>query len=408
MDDTRMPPRRDEAPPGEKPREDEKPITLALRAISYPSSHHILKSCTEDVGWKGGLSLCQAPEWTPERQEPISHTLGEDVRLAMTLRAPDQGPRPPRVALRGEGPGALRFSSDDITISGDSMRAEFASSRPIPKRIAKVSLGIQWSAPSGEVVLPAQSENVVYVTMGRPRVDEEGVVQEDGVTVKRMDRAVAWVEPMRTLQPHAIVRALMGKFPYYSLRPSPKVPRQYRHPTYFNQEGGAWPMSDYVEESGECQAIVRLVRAILRQLGVQGEARTIMVWADPTVEGGRTAVSAYWDENPAAGLSRVKMVNGRRWVAALADSPVEEGKVYPASHTLQRGGVPSPGLNRYEACLEFTDEGITRLYGGGAGIFRERAAVLRAFWGLVWVSEAPNGGFRVEEIVTTYRGRSAR
>lgn len=402
MDDRRTPPRREAAPPGEKPGEVEKATMLALRAITYPSSHHLLKACTEDVGWKNAMSLCPAPEWTPERQEPISHTMGEDVRIALTLKTPDNGPRPELVDLRGEGPGALRFSRDDIEISGNSTHVEIASSRPIPKRIAKVSLGIRWSAPSGEVVSPAQSENVAYVTMDRPRVDEEGTVQEDGVTVKRMDRAVAWVEPLRTLRPHTIVRELMGKFPYYSLRPSPKVPRQYRHPTYFNNEGGAWAMSDYVDESGECQAIVRLVRAILRQLGVPGEARTLLVWADPEVEGGKKAIGAYWDEDPSAGLSRVKTVKGRRWVAALVDGPVEVGKEYPASHTLQNHGTPSPGLNRYEACLEFTHEDVTRLYGGGAGIFREKSSVLRAFWGLVWVSEAPNEGFKVEEIVTKY------
>ena len=81
---------------------------------------------------------------------------------------------------------------------------------------------------------------------------------------------------------------------------------------------------------------------------------------------------------------------------------MEAGKAYPASHTLQEGGRPSPGLNRYEACLEFSHEGVTREYGGGAGIFRTRDEVLRAFWGLVWVSEAPDEGFKVEEIVTTY------
>lgn len=161
-------------------------------------------------------------------------------------------------------------------------------------------------------------------------------------------------------------------------------------------------MSDYVEESGECQAIVRLVRAILRQLGVPGEARTLLVWADPDVDGGRKALAAYWDEDPSSGLSRSRVVNGVRWIAALVDSPVEIGKEYPASHTIHDGGQPSPGINRYEACLEFTHDGVTRLYGGGAGIFRTRESVLRAFWGLIWVSPAPNDGFKVEEIVARY------
>jgi hypothetical protein len=243
---------------------------------------------------------------------------------------------------------------------------------------------------------------VLYVTMSRPRDDEQGRTQEDGVTVKRMDRAVSWVAPLKTLKPHAIVRALMAKFPFYSLKPSTKVPRRFHHPTYFNVEGGAWAMSDYVEETGECQAIVRLVRAILRQLGVPGEARALVVWADPEVEGGKKAVTAYWDQNPRAGLDRMKIVNGKRWFATLLDSEVVEGATYPASHTLVNGR-PSPGFNRYEACLEFTHEGVTRQYGGGAGVFPTKESVLQAFWGLAWVSAAPDNGFKVEKIVTRYR-----
>lgn len=403
MDRTGTPARRTEAPPGDgRPVEGEKTPTLALRAIEFPSSHRLLKACTEDVGWKNAGSPCAAPEWTPERREPITHTMGESLQVVLTLAAPKDAPRPEKVDLRGEGPMAIRFARDAAPITGESTTVEITSTRPIPKRITKVSLGIRWSAAPAAVVSPGQSDNLVYVTMGRPQVDLEGIIQEDGVTLKRMDRSVSWVEPLRTLRPHSIVRALMAKFPYYSLRPSPKVPRQYHHPTYFNTEGGAWAMSDYVEESGECQAIVRLVRAILRQLGVPGEAHTLLVWADPEVEGGRRAISAYWDEDPSAGLSRTKMVNGTRWVAALIDGPVEVGKAYPASHTIQNGGRPSPGLNRYEACLEFTHEDVTRAYGGGAGIFRDKDEVLQAFWGLVWVSEAPNDGFKVEEIVTTY------
>jgi hypothetical protein len=60
--------------------------------------------------------------------------------------------------------------------------------------------------------------------------------------------------PLNTLDPHAIVEGLMKKFPGYELAPNPKVPKEYSHPAYFNAESGAWPMSEYVEEAGECQA----------------------------------------------------------------------------------------------------------------------------------------------------------
>jgi len=397
MASTRTPARRAEARrAGDVPDNEERPITLALRAIDFTSSHQLLKACAEDVGWKNAGRLCATPDWTPDRRQPISLTMGERLVVVLTLAAPAGAPL---VNLRGQGPGALRFAGDAVRPAGS---VQLVSSVAVPRRIARLSLGIDWSTSGGDDISPARSENVAYVIMARPADQNQGVWAEDGVTLKRMDLAVSWVEPLRTLRPHAIVRALMDKFPYYSLKPSPKVPRQYRHPTYFNDEGGAWPMADYVEETGECQAIVRLVRAILRQLGVPGEARALVVWADPEVEQGKKAISAFWDDDPGAGLSRVKNVNGKRWVAALSDGPVEVGKEYPASHSMMPGGKTSPGMNRYEACLEFTHEGVTRQYGGGAGVFTKREDVLRAFWGLVWVSGLPNEGFRVEEIVTTY------
>jgi hypothetical protein len=329
--------------------------------------------------------------------------MGESLNLALSLALPAGAPPANPLDILGAGPEGLRFTIDRVTIGGTPVRVETTSGRTLPRRIDKLDLAIDWTANNGGTVSPATTHNVVYVTMARPNDEDAATVQEHGVTLKRMDLAVSWVAPLRTLRPHSIVRGLMAKFPYYALRPSPKVPRKYHHPTYFNDEGGAWPMADYVEETGECQAIVRLVSGVLAQLGVPGEARTVVVWSDPMVNGGRSAVSAYWDEDPSAGLDRTKMVQGRRWLATLVDGPVEVGKTYPPSHTIMPDGNPSPGFNRYEACLEFTHEGVTRLYGGGAGIYPDRQSVLQAFWGLVWVSEGPNEGFKVEEIVRQYR-----
>jgi hypothetical protein len=375
------------------------PARVLLEAVDFRSGHGILKACGEDVGWKNAGDPCPSPAWTPARSSPVSHTLGEPVHLELTLGKPDRAERA-TIDVHGEGPDGLRLApADGERARGDKLSV--VSTSPLGRRIAKVSFGVRWSDGRGGGVSPSHTHDIVYTTFGRPMDDRQADWQEDGVTLKRMDRAVSWVAPLRTLGPHAIVRALMRKFPFYALHPSPKVPRKYHHPTYFNDEGGAWPMSDYVDESGECQAIVRLVRGVLRQLGVPGEARVVVVWGDPEVDGGKKALSAYLDENPNAGLDRTKIVNGRTWLATLVDGPVEAGKLYPPSHTPQRGG-PSPGFNRYEACLEFTHGGETRDYGGGAGEFASRDEVLHAFWGLVWVSEGPRHGFRVEEIVAKY------
>jgi hypothetical protein len=217
-----------------------------------------------------------------------------------------------------------------------------------------------------------------------------------------MDRAVAWVEPLDTLDPHAIVSGLMEKFPTYSLHPSAKVPRRFKHPTFFNDEGGAWAMTDHVEESGECQAIVRLIRGILRQLGVPGKSQILVTWADPDVGGGSTPCHADLEETPDAGLTKVGKIHGKHVIAALVDGPVEEGRTYPAPHTPMNQGRVSPGLNRYEACLKFTAGGKTRYYCGGAGVLDSEAQILSTFWGLVWFAPLRNHRYRIEKIVKKY------
>lgn len=380
-------------------REEDRPRRerIVLEAVDFQSAHGLLKACEEDVGWRNAGERCAGPAWTPSLRHPVSHTLTDRVRIALRLDLPERARSP---SIRGVGPGDLVLAPDGDRAARDG--AEIVhSTGSLSTRIEKLAFDVRWSEGGGEALSPGRTESVVYATLGRPRDDRQADWPEDGVTLKRMDRAVSWVAALETLDPHTIVHGLMDKFPYYALHPSPKVPRRYHHPTYFNAEGGAWPMSDYVEESGECQAIVRLVRGVLRQLGVPGEARTVLVWGDPEVDGGRRAVSALWDDDPGAGLDRTKVVGGRVWLAALVDGPVEVGKVYPPSHTPRRSG-PSPGFNRYEACLEFTYAGETRDYGGGAGVFRDRDEVLHGFWGLVWVSAARRHGFKVEEIVARY------
>lgn len=375
---------------------------LSLESLELLSEHGALKGCDEDTGWRAARKPCCKPQWTRARICPASHTLGEPVRVALELGGASPGAPAALTALSGEGPLGIRFEPDPQPPPPGAASITLTSTAPLPPRIQKLSLDVRWSAAGAELS-PALTSHLVYVTLGRPQEDRRGRWQEDGVTLKRMDTAVSWVAPLDTLDPHAIVSALLSRFPYYTLQPSPKVPRKYGHPGYFNDEGGAWAMAEHPEESGECQAIARFTRGVLRQLGVPGDLKILLVWADPRVNGGRTPIEVDWEESPTGGLDARARVNGRRCVAALVDGPVEEGKTYPASHTRLPGGRVSPGLNRYEAFMRFSHGGETLYYAPGAGVYREGQLRLRVFWGLVWVSSARDDGFRVEKIVTTYR-----
>ncbi|KYF80941.1 hypothetical protein BE17_12920 [Sorangium cellulosum] len=375
-------------------------LSIALHSIEFRSDHGLMRACKGETGWRSGGDLCPQPEWTPEHAVPVSISMGRNLVIRLGLESRGGAPGAAPAGIRGVGPGGMTFESRRLARGGAPL--DLVSSRKIERKIQKIRLTLDWSAVRARVS-PAHTSNIVYVTMGRPQTDKQDIWQEDGVTLKRMDRSVSWIGPLDTLDPHAIVDGLLARFPTYTLLPSPRVPRQYHHPTYLNDEGGAWPMSDYPEETGECQAIVRLVRGMLRQLGIPGRTRLIVVWGDPNVGGGRETLSADLEEQPWAGLDVTKTVGDRVWRAALIDGPVEAGKTYPASHTRLPDGTLSPGLNRYEAALEFSHGGQTRYYAGGAGVFDSAEPILGVFWGLIWFSSAPNDGYRVEEIVATYR-----
>jgi hypothetical protein len=371
--------------------------TISIASIAVATDHPPLGDCAGKLGWKAGGEPCPRPEWTPKRAAPTSVTLGSPIRLRVAAAAPSEA----LATLRGSGPQGTILTPRQ----GDASSIELVSDRAITRTMQKLALTVRWEAEDADVS-PATTTTPVYVTVGRPLDDRRRDWAEDGVTLRRMERAMSWIAPLQTLDPHVIVSRLMKRFPVYTLHPSPKVPKRFRHPTYYNQEGGAWAMTDYVQESGECQAIVRLFRAMLRQLGVSARVSVIVVWADPRVEGGAKALWANLEKKPFAGLDAVDDIGGRQMYAALVDGPVEEGKSYPPSHTDMGRGRISPGLNRYEACLELTAGGRTRYYCGGAGETESPKDVLEAFWGLIWFTSLPDSGYRVEKIVRRYGGVS--
>lgn len=369
---------------------------IALESVELLSDHGALKGCGKGAGWRDEGEPCPKPEWTPARRCPASHTMGEPIRLAVAARGAD-------AELTGRSPEGLSFAPVSRAPREDG-RVIVRSTLALPRKVQKLSLDLRWSA--GGAPIATETSHLVYVTLGRPDEDRRRTWPEDGVTLKRMDTAVSWVGPLETVEPHAIVEGLLSRFPYYTLQPSPKVPKKYGHPRYFNDDGGAWAMADHPEESGECQAIARFVRAMLRQIGAPGELRVRLVWADPRVNQGRSPIEVDWEEEPGAGLDVTRRIRGRRCVAALVDGPVEEGKIYPPSHTILKDGRISPGLNRYEAFVRFSHGRDTRYYAAGAsgaGPIPKGTSMLQVFWGLVWVSLTRGEGFRVEEIVARYR-----
>lgn len=129
-------------------------------------------------------------------------------------------------------------------------------------------------------------------------------------------------------------------------------------------QGGAWPLAEHADWGGECQAIVRLIRGMLKQVGCPGQAEPKYVNADA--------------RNPYKARIRDR---GTRCSGpdadksyALVDVPVKVGGLYDKKDRV--------GWNNYEAYLKFTHNKKVGWFGGGVGKLPEGKDPLHVFYGL--------------------------
>jgi len=385
--------------PGEAA-ERKKITAVHVKSLTFTSEHHLLTDYTTD--WKRGgekyVDKDNGKHWTPAHNFPISHSMNKIVSVAGEFEV--EPPDAPGASIEFIGDGSippLKFRGTGSWSGKQPVDMTANGSEVLPKKVQKLTQSIDWQAQAaGETFgAGATGAHVVYVTLDTP-IDEGK--QEDGVTLKRMDKAVELVGATASVKPHEIVAKLMKLLPYYTLQPSPNVPAHYHHPNYFNDEGGAWGIADYITDYAECQAIVRFVRGVIKQVGCPGQAETIVIWADPDVQGGAKALEHDWETG--GGLNgKTKVVGHNVWYAALLDrDPVAVGHVFSNDEM---------GFNNFEACLKFTADGVTKNYGGGAGVYDSAQQVIRAFFALAWISpvydSSGNVKYRIEKIVRRYR-----
>lgn len=115
--------------------------------------------------------------------------------------------------------------------------------------------------------------------------------------------AVDMASKAGSLDPHKIVASLHASF-NFAYKSNPAVPGPLDHPGYFNSFGGAWHLTKYMSEGGECQAICRAIVAILKHVGCPGKAESVVVYADESVGGGKIAIeSLHVKKGAGAGLA---------------------------------------------------------------------------------------------------------
>ncbi len=397
---------------------------LKVTRLKFKTDHRLMTDNNTD--WKNSGSVFSKPEWTyGVASKPISHTKDQKVQVEVDFEVYPPDAEETDATVTGTAKfGSLVFTGPQ-KFKGGTVTFSAESSAPLPDAVQKLTGDINWSVSTtkdGPFDAGASWGHTIYVTMDKP-VNPGGL--EDGITQFRMEKAVALVQATGTAKPpwsdvpHALVLALMQTIPGYRIIPDPAVNSArpgVNHPNFMNNFGGAWNIADFISNSAECQAIVRFVRAIIKQIGCGGLAQVMLVYVDPTVNNGNDVLEDDFehptqfdngDKNkPLLGLwhTPFQKVNGRLSEALLLGhgSSLKIGTVFDRN---KKGRLPGISPNFYEACLKFTfpESGpnvSTKYYPGGVGgqVFDTKELVIPTFLALVWMSE-PGGGQPGEELL---------
>jgi hypothetical protein len=374
--------------------------------LTFKTDHHLMTDNNTD--WQNTGSLFPKPEWTSgNTSSPISHTKNQKVLVEVDFEVSPPKATTTDADVTGTAAfGSLIFTAVKQGLKGGTVTVTAESTGPLPDLVEKLTGDIKWSVNTkedGPFDAGTSSGHTIYVTMDTP-ISVPG--REEGITLKRMDQAVSFVQgtgkaaPPWPGAPLAIIDSLMRLISGYTLVEDPAVNTArpgVDHPKYFNGIGGAWNIADFMSASAECQAIVRLFRAVIKQVGCPGTAQIMLVYADPTVNNGNTVSEDDMEGPPPlnSGLHHVpnQQINGQFSSAALldADPGTNPAQVFDGN---RRGRLPGMGLNAYEACLRFTDPaGTIKYYPGGTsgGVLDTKEQVITVFQALAWVTSAAGG-----------------
>jgi hypothetical protein len=138
----------------------------------------------------------------------------------------------------------------------------------------------------------------------------------------------------------------------------------------------AWELADDTAGIGaDCQTIVRYTENVIKMVGCPGTTEFIVVWA-------KVALPAVGVENPAY---EPNVANPKQWWPDGGASSAASGVGRTWRATLIDGDGRG---NKYEACLKFTDRGMTAYYAGGVGKKTDVNQVITVFRSMSWRVDA--------------------
>jgi hypothetical protein len=338
-------------------------LTFKVKSVQFKSDHALLNDNAAD--WtKNGVRFesKDKAEWREDHSFPISHTKAEKVSLIVEFEVKPPGATAAKGEVIGTGSPYLSFRGN-ATFSSGRVFVALTATGALPDDVTKLeNENINWQVHCASSSSDAGSTgpHKLYLTMHKPIVE----------SCKR--------------RPIEIVEYLFSKYPGYVLGYDhlPKDKEEYlkNHPDEKAKldavgfaaydlnntlnRGGAWPLVEFRNYGGECQAIVRLIRGILHQIGCPGKAEAKFANADardynkPIIRDTGTRCTG-----PDA---------SKRY--ALVDRAVAVGKLY--------GDEDGVGWNNYEAYMLFTEGGESAWFGGGVGRLPDGTNPLHVFWAL--------------------------
>lgn len=341
---------------------------VQVLSVTFLSDHKALRDNAVDLG-NPGAALTK-PEWTfatgsnAKPSLPISHTKNIPLRISISLEVHPANASQVECDVVGRADfGAELRSTPPTPIKGGVQTIVVTSLKALQNEINKLVGNITWSVKVKDRTLPAGTSvgHAIYLLFASP-AQPSG--REQGISIKRMDESVRLFHDTGTLDPQTMVQKLRGSvFPNFTLDADPNVDPTFQHPTFFNNAGGAWRILETASKEAHCQALVRVVDAMCKIIGMQGQLETLLAFCDPVT-------AAPLDEpmglGVTGGLDRQQFKNQvKPFLPFLSSAPVDP-KLVGKRFRLGDPGVPD--LNVFEACLRFTDaSGQQVVHPGGAG-----------------------------------------
>jgi hypothetical protein len=341
---------------------------VQVLSVSFASDHRALRDNAADLGPPG--PALTKPEWTfatgsaAKPSLPVSHTKNVPLRMSIVVEVHPANAAQVECEVIGKADfGAELRSTSPTTLKGGTQTIAVTSLKPLQNEINKLVGNITWSVKVNERTLPAGTSvgHSIYLLFASP---SQPSGREQGISIKRMDESVRLFRETGTLDPQTMVQTLRGKvFPSFTLDTDQNVDPAFQHPTFFNNVGGAWRILETASKEAHCQALVRVVDAMCKVIGMQGTFETLLAFCDPVT-------AAPLDEpmglGVTGGLDRQPFKNQVKPFLPFLSSAAVDPKLVGKRFRL--GDVGSPDLNVFEACMRFTDaSGQQVVHPGGAG-----------------------------------------